>query len=147
MSSQVGGNRAIAFSETSFAPRKSGWKAPKETHARADRKIATAECEVWSARMEGYGEPAQPSPTIEQAIGCGFLYLEVKCRRCNHRGAVDLRLLRRYPSTEIWRLEASLSCDHCREGHRGEAPVKMIKLSGEPDTSSPWYPPDALDGH
>ena len=113
----------------------------------AGRDIAAAECEVWSARMEGYGGPAQPSPTIEQAVGCGFFYLEVKCRRCNHRGAVDLRLLRRHPSTEIWRLEASLSCDHCREGHRWKAPVNMIKLSRTPDSSTPWYSPDELDGH
>jgi hypothetical protein len=119
----------------------------KRNARQADREIVAAECEVWSTRMEGYGGPAQPSPTIEQAMGCGFFYLEVKCRRCDHRGAVDLRLLRRHPSTEIWRLEASLSCDNCREGHRWKAPVNMIKLSRVPDTSSPWYPPDALDGH
>jgi hypothetical protein len=122
-------------------------KSAQDDARHAGREITAAECEVWSARMEGYGGPAQPSPTIEQAMGCGFFYLEVKCRRCNHRGAVDLRLLRRDPGTEIWRLEASLSCDHCREGHRWKAPVNMIKLSREPDTSSPWYPPDALDGH
>jgi hypothetical protein len=112
-----------------------------------DSKIAAAECEVWSAQMEGFGGPAQPSPTIAQATGAGYFYLEVKCRRCSHRGAVDLRQLRRHPTTDIWRLEASLSCEECRAGHRWKAKVHMIKLSKAPDSSTPWYAPDELDGH
>ncbi|MDQ8730012.1 hypothetical protein [Bradyrhizobium sp. LHD-71] len=113
----------------------------------AESDIVAAECEVWSAQMEGYGGPAQPSPTIAQAVGAGFFFLEVKCRRCNHQGAVDLRRLRRHESTEIWRLEASLSCERCRAGHRWKAEVHMIRLSRAPDTSGPWYAPDELDGH
>jgi hypothetical protein len=97
--------------------------------------------------MEGYSGPAQPSPTIEQAIGAGFFFLEVGCRRCTHRGAVDLRLLRRHKSTQIWRLEASLSCEKCRAGHRWKARVHMIKLSRTPDTVTPWYAPDETDRH
>jgi hypothetical protein len=112
-----------------------------------DSRIAAAECELWSAQMEGYGGPAQPSPTIAQAVSAGYFYLEVKCRRCNHHGAVDLRLLRRQPNTEIWRLEASLSCEECRAGHRWKANVHMIKLSRLPDTSTPWYAPDETDRH
>ena len=113
----------------------------------ADFSIAAAECEVWSAQMEGYGGPAQPSPTIEQAVGAGFYFLEVGCRRCTHRGAIDLRRLRRHPSTEIWRLEASLSCEECRAGHRWKAKANMIKLSRKPDTRRPWYPPEEADRH
>jgi hypothetical protein len=112
-----------------------------------DSRIAAAECELWSAQMEGYGGPAQPSPTIAQAVGAGYFYLEVKCHRCNHHGAIDLRLLRRHERTEIWRLEASLSCEECRAGHRWKAKVHMIKLSRLPDTSTPWYAPDETDGH
>ncbi len=110
-------------------------------------KIAAAECDVWSARMEGSGGPAEPSPTILQALGCGYFFLELKCRRCLHRGAVDLRQLRRVPETEIWRLEPSFSCEECRKGRRYGAQVYMIKLSKQPDTSMPWYAPDELDGH
>ena len=110
-------------------------------------KIAAAECDVWSARMEGFSGPARPSPTIQQALGCGYFFLEVKCRRCLHRGAVDLRQLRRHPATEIWRLEASLSCEPCRSAHRYRAEIYMIKLSREPDTSTPWHARDELDGH
>lgn len=113
----------------------------------ADWSIAAAECEIWSARMEGYGGPAQPSPTIAQAIGAGYFFLEIRCRRCNHRGVVDLRLLRRHPDTAIWKLEPSLSCEECRAGHRGKANVNMIKLARVPDTGRPWYPPDETDRH
>ena len=110
-------------------------------------KIAAAECDMWSARMEGFGGPAEPSPTIQQALGAGHFFLEVKCRRCTHRGAIDLRQLRRHPETDIWRLEPSLSCDECRKAKRYGAQVYMIKLSREPDTSTPWYARDELDGH
>jgi hypothetical protein len=110
-------------------------------------KIAVAECDVWSARMEGFGGPAEPSPTILQALGCGYFYLEVKCRRCLHRGAIDLRQSRRRPETAIWRLEPSLSCAECKKAGRYGASVYMIKLSKQPDTSTPWYARDELDGH
>lgn len=119
----------------------------KEKARCVDHNIAAAECEVWSAQMEGYGGPAQPSPTIEQAVSAGYIYLEVKCRRCNHRGSVDLRLLRRHRSTEIWRLEASMRCEECSSGHRWKSSVFMIKLSRVPDTATPWYAPGELDGH
>src|SRR5262245_3676408 len=126
---------------------KNNLRSAKDAARQADFKIAAAACEVWSAQMEGYGGPAQPSTTVANAVGAGFFFLEVKCHRCNHRGAVDLRLLRRDPSTEIWRLEASLSCEKCREAHRWKAQVHMIKLSRAPDTSVPWYSPDERDGH
>jgi hypothetical protein len=35
----------------------------------------------WSLRMEGYGGPAQPSPTIAQCLNGGYGWLEVKCHR------------------------------------------------------------------
>jgi len=35
---------------------------------KALRTADRAEAEAWSARMEGYGGPAQPSPTIGQCL-------------------------------------------------------------------------------
>jgi hypothetical protein len=32
---------------------------------------------LWSLRMEGYGGPAQPSPTIGQCLNGGLGWLEV----------------------------------------------------------------------
>ena len=126
---------------------KNGLKSAKEGAREAARKIAAAECQLWSAQMEGYGGPAQPSPTIEEALCSGYRFLEVKCHRCNHQGAVDLMRTRRHSKTEIWRLEPSLSCERCREGHRWKARVHMIKLSREPESSIPWYAPGETDGH
>jgi hypothetical protein len=48
----------------------------------AAREADQAEAEAWSIRMEGYGGPAQPSPTIAQCLNGGYGWLEVKCHRC-----------------------------------------------------------------
>ena len=42
-------------------------KAAQKANREADR----AEAEAWSIRMEGYGGPAQPSPTIGQCLNGG----------------------------------------------------------------------------
>jgi hypothetical protein len=51
-------------------------KATQEAARAADR----AEAEAWSLRMEGYGGPAQPSPTIGQCLNGGLGWLEVECK-------------------------------------------------------------------
>lgn len=59
-------------------------------HAEGARKRANeavrdadrAEAEAWSVRTEGYGGPAQPSPTIAQCLNGGLGWLEVECKRC-----------------------------------------------------------------
>jgi hypothetical protein len=45
-----------------------------------------AEAQVWSVRMEGYGGPAQRSPTIAQCLNGGIGWLEVECHRCKTLG-------------------------------------------------------------
>jgi hypothetical protein len=92
----------------------------QELIAAAEREAIAARCELWSAQMQGYGGPAQPSPMIEEAVGCGFFFLIVKCKRCNHQGPVDLRLLRRARRTDIWRLE--------ERGSLGETQIHLSKL-------------------
>ena len=34
---------------------------------------------------EGYGGPAQPSPTIAQCLNGGLAWLEIECNRCKTR--------------------------------------------------------------
>jgi hypothetical protein len=46
----------------------------------AIREADRAECEAWSVRMEGYGGPAQPSPTIGQCINGGLGWLASDAR-------------------------------------------------------------------
>jgi hypothetical protein len=38
---------------------------------------------VWNKRILGFQGPAQPSPTLSDAINARFGYLEVKCLGCN----------------------------------------------------------------
>jgi hypothetical protein len=85
-----------------------------ETHARqareearkATREADRAEARRRSMRMEGYGGPAQPSPTIGQCISGGLGWLEVECNRCKTRARLPLDAMRRPRDTPIWKLEA-----------------------------------------
>ena len=45
---------------------------------------------AWSLRMEGYGGPAQPSPTIGQCLNGGLGWLEVECNRCKTQASLPL---------------------------------------------------------
>ena len=45
---------------------------------KAIREADRAEAEAWSLRMEGFGGPAQPSPTIGQCLNGGLGRLEVE---------------------------------------------------------------------
>lgn len=36
-------------------------------------------CVAWNQRMLGFKEPAQPSPSLGDALNAGYLYLEVRC--------------------------------------------------------------------
>lgn len=106
-------------------------------------------CRAWNFKMLGYGGPAQPSPTIEQAISGGFFYVEVKCRRCKTHSLIDLwavNQVRRKPDTEIWKLEASLRCRHCTEGapnRRWKPVANLVRLRKENTLDfEPWYPED-----
>jgi hypothetical protein len=69
----------------------------KEAAREADR----AEAYAWSLRMEGYGGPARPSPTIAQCLNAGYGWLEVKCRRCETKASIPLEAVRRSRDTAI----------------------------------------------
>jgi hypothetical protein len=48
--------------------------------ARAARKAADRlACQAWNKRMLGLQGPAQPSPTIGDALNAGYGYLDVRC--------------------------------------------------------------------
>jgi hypothetical protein len=96
-------------------------KAAQEAARAADR----AEAEAWSLRIEGYGGPARPSPTIGQCLNGGLGWLEVECNRCKPRASLPLDAIRRPRDTPIWKLEAALKCWPCRNGPHAP-PVHMI---------------------
>jgi hypothetical protein len=90
----------------------------REAAEKAVREADRAEAEAWSVRMEGYGGPAQPSPTIGQCIKGGLGWLEVECNRCKTRASLPLDAIRRPRDTPLWKLEASLKSRSCRKGRR-----------------------------
>jgi hypothetical protein len=94
------------------------------------READASECHLWSERMEGFGGPAQPSPTIAQCLNGGYRWLELMCRRCETRASLPLEAIRRPRHTPIWKLEAALRCRSCRTP-RYAPPVHMIRLTKE----------------
>jgi hypothetical protein len=65
------------------------------------RAADRAEAHAWSVRMEGYGGPAQPPPTIAQCLNGGLGWLEVECNRCKTRASLPLNAIRRPRDTPI----------------------------------------------
>ena len=114
----------------------------REDAKKAIREADRAEAEAWSVRMEGFGGPAQPSPTIAQCLNGGLGWLEVECNRCNTKASLPLDAIRRPRDTPLWKLEASLKCRSCRKG-RNAPPVHMIKLAEKREiTRYKWVHPD-----
>jgi hypothetical protein len=87
-----------------------------EEAKKAVREADRAEAEAWSIRMEGYGGPVQPSPTIAQCLNGGLRWLEVECKRCKTRASLPLDAIRRPRDTPIWKLEAALKCRSRKKG-------------------------------
>ena len=117
-------------------------KSAREAARKAIKEADRAETDAWSVRMEGYGGPAQPSPTIAQCLNGGLGWLEVECNRCKTRASLPLDAIRRPRETPIWKLEASLKCRSCKKG-RSAPPVRMIKLTtGREITPYKWVHPD-----
>jgi ribosomal protein S27E len=67
--------------------------------------------------------PAQPSPTLGDALNAGFGHLEVKCLGCNTHQTVALDIVRRPKATPIHELERYMRCRQCSE-------VRAIPTSG-----------------
>jgi hypothetical protein len=60
----------------------------KEARREADRLA----CEAWTKRMPGFRGPAQPSPTLGDALNAAYLYLEVRCLGCDTHHTRPLQL-------------------------------------------------------
>jgi hypothetical protein len=63
--------------------------------------------------MLGFQGPAQPSPTLGDALNAGYRYLEVKCLGCNMHQTVALDIVRRPKATPIRELERYMRCKDC----------------------------------
>jgi hypothetical protein len=82
-----------------------------ETRKEADRLAV----EAWNKRMLGFKGPAQPSPTLGDALNAGYLYLEVWCLGCDTHQTVALDVVRRPKTTTIHELERYMRCKDCSQ--------------------------------
>ena len=74
--------------------------------------------------MEGYGGPAQPSPTIGQCLTAGWAGSRWNAIAARPWASLPLDAIRRPRDTPIWKLEASLKRRSCRRG-RWTPPVRI----------------------
>jgi hypothetical protein len=65
----------------------------REAAQKAARQADRAEADAWSVQMEGYGGPAQRSPTIGQCLNGGLGWLEVECNRKTRASLVTVSYL------------------------------------------------------
>jgi hypothetical protein len=83
------------------------------------READNLACQSWNERLWSDGGPAQPSPTIWQAINGGFpWWLEVQCSRCRTASSIDLTVIKRPDATFVHELEGKLRCQKCSKRAR-----------------------------
>jgi hypothetical protein len=88
------------------------------------READKLSCESWNERMWAYGEPIDPSPTVDQAINGGFPRLEIECSRCQAKRDVDLTQLPQVATTCVHDLAIRLRCEKCKRA--GKRPVATL---------------------
>src|SRR4051794_5893107 len=102
--------------------------------------------EAWNKRMLGFQGPAQPSPTLGDALNAGYRYLEVKCLDCNTHQSVALNIVRRPKTTTIHELERYIRCKDCSpvRGYQWSALVALrsTKITSS-NLPSSWRPGSA----
>ena len=119
-------------------------RAAAEQAAAARKKADRLACEAWNKRMLGFQGPAQPSPTLGDALNAGFGYLEVKCLGCNTHQTVALDIVRRPKTTQVHELERYMRCRDCsrlqgRPYKRSHLiALRATKISAN-DPASAWW--------
>ncbi len=64
-------------------------RAAAERAREARKEADKLAVDAWNKRMLGFQGPAQPSPTLGDALNAGYRYLEVKCLGCETHSTVD----------------------------------------------------------
>jgi hypothetical protein len=85
----------------------SGVRAAEQRAAAARREADKLACDALNKRMLGLRGPAQPSPTLGDALNAGYGYLEVRCLGCDTHSTVTLDIARRPKTTELERYMCS----------------------------------------
>jgi hypothetical protein len=120
-------------------------RAAAEQTAEARKEADRLSVEAWNKRMLGFQGPAQPSPTLGDAINAGFGYLEVKCLGCNTHQTVALDIVRRPKTTPVHELERYMRCKDCSQVRRYPykrshlVALRPTKITAS-DPPSIWWP-------
>lgn len=102
-------------------------------------------CDAWNKRMLAFKGPAQPSPSLGDALNAGYVYLEVRCLGCDSHQTVALDIVRRPKITPIHELERYMRCKGCsalrgypyKRSHLVALRLTRISASHPP---SKWWP-------
>ena len=113
--------------------------------AEARKKADRLTCEAWNKRMLAFKGPAQPSPTLGDALNAGYQYLEVRCLGCDTNQTVALDIVRRPKATPVHELERYMRCKDCSQvrGYPYKrshlVALRATKISAS-DPPSHWWP-------
>jgi hypothetical protein len=88
-------------------------RASAERATEARKATDRLACEAWDKRMLAFQGPAQPSPTLGDALNAGYGYLEVKCLGCDTHQTVALDIVRRPKHTPIHDICAARTARRC----------------------------------
>jgi hypothetical protein len=119
--------------------------ASVERAQQARKEADKLACEAWNNRMLGYKGPAQPSPTLGDALNPGYGYLEVRCLGCDTHQTVALDIVRQPKATPIHELERYMRCKDCsavrsyRFKRSHLVALRTTKISAS-DPPSSWWP-------
>src|SRR6476660_2995425 len=115
-------------------------RAAAERASEARKEADRLAVEAWNKRMLGFQGPAQPSPTLGDALNAGFGYLEVRCLGCDPHQTVARDIVRRAKATPVQELERYMRCRQCSEV-RGHAYKRSHLVALRPDKISASDPP------
>jgi hypothetical protein len=120
-------------------------RAAAERATEARQEAGRLAVEAWNKRMLRFQVPAQPSPTLGDAINAGFGYLEVRCLGCDTHQTAALDIVRRPKATPVYELERYMRCKECsrlqgrpyKRSHLVALRATKITASDPPST---WWP-------
>jgi hypothetical protein len=89
-----------------------------DEYQRAADRLA---CEKWSAR-QFIGGDAEPSPSIEVAVRCGYVLLEIHCSNCMHAATINLSEVVWPKRKGVHTMSYALACKRCSSHGRKSRP-------------------------
>ncbi len=89
-------------------------------------------CKEWSAR-QFIGGDASPSPSIETAVRCGYVLLDIHCSHCTHASTVDLSEVIWPMQKGVHTMKYALACKRCSGDGRKARPNLIGLRPNDPE--------------